>query len=158
MSQLSDLDELKEELSEEEYQELKKETLDQITEFEAFLEKNKDKYAEATKEAKAKLEAEKARVLGIQKMKDMIEGQAAETIRVKIAEIKFNFEKKKTINDNQYHQMMMAQILQLEKCAGASLTQEELSFKSMIQQKGLSNKIQSSEMNENIGNELAQFS
>ena len=41
-------------------------------------------------------------------MKDMIEGQAAETIRVKMAEIKFNFEKKKTINENQYHQMMMA--------------------------------------------------
>ena len=108
MSQLSDLDELKEELSEEEYQELKKETLDQITEFEAFLEKNKDKYAEATAQAQAKLEAEKERVLGIQKMKQMIEGQAAETIRVKMAEIKFNFEKKKTINENQYHQMMMA--------------------------------------------------
>ena len=74
MSQLSDLDELKEELSEEEYQELKKETLDQITEFEAFLEKNKDKYAEATAQAQAKLEAEKERVLGIQKMKQMIEG------------------------------------------------------------------------------------
>ena len=46
MSQLSDLDELKDELSQEEYEELKTETLGQIQEFEAFLDKNKDKYAE----------------------------------------------------------------------------------------------------------------
>ena len=59
ISQLSDLDELKEELSEEEYADLKKETLDQIQEFEAFLEKNKEKYAEAAAAAKSKLEAEK---------------------------------------------------------------------------------------------------
>lgn len=41
LSQLSDLEELKAELTEQEYEEMKQETLDQITDFEKFLETNK---------------------------------------------------------------------------------------------------------------------
>ena len=41
LSQLSDLEELKDDLTDEEYADMKKDTLEQITEFEKFLEKNK---------------------------------------------------------------------------------------------------------------------
>ena len=89
-------------------------------------------------------------------MKEKIEGQASDSIRVKMQDIKFNFEKKKTISENQYHNMMMAQILQLEKCTTLSL--EEAALKNEIQNKGLSQKIENNELNENIGSELSQYS
>jgi len=46
------------------------------------------------------LEDEKRRILGIQAMKEKIEGQAADTIRTRLAELKFQFSQKKSINEN----------------------------------------------------------
>jgi hypothetical protein len=41
--------------------------------------------------ASKQLEDEKRRILGIQKMKEMIEGQAADTLRTKLQDLKFYY-------------------------------------------------------------------
>ena len=81
---------------------MKQETLDQIEEFEKFLEQNKAQNAELAEKAATKLEDEKRRILGIQAMKNKIEGQAADTIRKKLHDLKFQFTSKKTLTEKEY--------------------------------------------------------
>ena len=135
---------------------MKQETLDQITEFEKFLETNKAQNAELAAKASKQLEDEKRRILGIQKMKEMIEGQAADTLRTKLQDLKFYYTQKKAISQVEYHQQAMAYLLQLEKCANTTLTEHELAFKNSIQNKG-TEQIKSTEISEKVGDKLANY-
>ena len=135
LSQLSDLEELKEDLTDEEYAEMKADTLAQIEEFEKFLEKNKAENAELAGQAAKQLEDEKRRILGMQAMKEMVEGQNGKMIRERLVDLKFQFTQKKSISEDQYGQMVIAQFSLLEKCPGG-LTEEEKLFKQAVLNKG----------------------
>lgn len=65
LSQLSDLEELKEDLSQEEYDDLKKETLEQIEDFEKFLKTNRAQNEELAAKAEKQIADEKRRILGM---------------------------------------------------------------------------------------------
>lgn len=115
LSQLSDLDELKEELEEEEYDEMKKDTLAQIQEFEVFLQKNQKDNEELAAAAQKKLEEGKAKSLGMAAMKQKVEGHAVETLRVRLAELKFQNQQKKTLKDSDFRQQSLSLLLQIER-------------------------------------------
>ena len=83
LTQLKDLDELKEDLEEDEYEEMKKDTLQQIQEFEVFLEKNKKENEEMAAAAKQKLEEGKAKALKMSNTKEQVDKQEAENLRRK---------------------------------------------------------------------------
>ena len=86
-------------------------------------------------------------------MKQKIEGQATDTLRARLQELKFNFKQKKSITEPQYCQMALATLLQIEKCAGAKLNEEELALKNWIQSKGLSEKVSG---DGNVGDKVAK--
>ena len=74
LTQLEDLEQLRDELDDDEYQEMREDTENQIKEFEIFLEKNKKENEQLAKEAQKKLEEGKAKSLGMLAMKQKVEG------------------------------------------------------------------------------------
>mmetsp|Transcript_22867 Transcript_22867/g.35189 ORF Transcript_22867/g.35189 Transcript_22867/m.35189 type:complete len:102 (+) Transcript_22867:255-560(+) len=92
-------------------------------------------------------------------MKEKLEGQSVDTFRTRLQEVKFNWKQKKSIDENQYCQMAMALLLQIERCPGSTLNEEELKLKQWIQSKGLNDKIiGDGNVGAKIGKELADYS
>ena len=107
LDQLKDLDELKEELDEGEYEELKAETLAQLADFEAYLERHRAENEQLAAEAALKIQESKQKLLGMEKMKALVEGQAVTTFRQNLHDLTFAFKQKKSIDENQYCQQAL---------------------------------------------------
>lgn len=90
LSQLTDLEEVKNDLSPEEYEEMKTDTLTQIEEFEGFLARQVkgDLALETITEAKRQIEDAKSKAFGVKELKEKFRGHEAEKIRDQIASLK----------------------------------------------------------------------
>ena len=90
LTQLNDLDELKEEVSQSEYDEIKADTLKQITEFEAFLERSNagDMGLTQVTEASKRLQEAKEKMFGISDLKKTFESKESSQIRDRLQKCK----------------------------------------------------------------------
>ena len=155
LTQLEDLEQLRDELDDDEYQEMREDTENQLKEFEIFLEKNKKENEQLAKEAQKKLEEGKAKSLGMLAMKQKVEGQAADTLRAKLAELKFLNQQKKSLSANDYKQQASKVLLELEKMT--KLSEDELALKQQLKNADMTAKQGDEEIADTLGKQLTNY-
>ena len=106
-----------------------------------------------------KLEIGKRRSLGMEKMKQHVEGNNIEQTRAKLAELKFLNKQKKSLSDADYRQSAMALLIKIETMTGNKLTPEELELKNSIHQAGLGGQVQGEgdQVSEQTGAKLINY-
>ena len=132
MSTFDDLEEYKNELTEEEYNEEKSGAEVQLKEFEAYLAKNAAGNDALTNTINAQLEKRK-KDLGF--MQSIISSGAehnTKILRENLEKIAYAYNSKKQLSEGEFNAQSMAIILKLEQTAGVDLTDKERSLKNQI--------------------------
>lgn len=136
LSQLTDLDEAKADLTPEEYEEMKADTLAQIEEFEGFLARQAKGQVEleTISEAKRQIEDAKSKICGVKDLRQKFVGVEADRIREQVAQLKIDLTNGK-LTKVVFSQQMLALLFQLEK-TGTKLTAEEVALRESCKSQG----------------------
>ena len=88
-------------------------------------------------------------------IKEKVESQAVDTMRAKLAELKFQNQQKKSLSNSAYKQQALKVLLDIEKMT--ALNPEEVALKEMLSKGDMNMKQGEDDVGASIGQELTNY-